>query len=52
LPAEGFDLFDDRRRRRSVEAFRSRRAIHQTSSAFGWTCLGKVESSSEGKRSI
>src|SRR6266849_4913551 len=36
LPAEGFDLFDDRRRRRSVEAFRSRRAIHQTGSAFGF----------------
>src|SRR5258707_13235090 len=36
LPAQDFDLFDDRRRRRSVEAFGSRRAIHQTGSPFGF----------------
>src|SRR5258708_5956153 len=36
LPAQDFDLFDDRRRRRSVETFRSRRAIHQTGSPFGF----------------
>jgi len=32
LPAQDFDLFDDRRRRWPVEAFRPRRAIHQTRS--------------------
>jgi hypothetical protein len=36
LPAQDFDLFDDRRRRRPVETFRPRRAIHQTRSPLGF----------------
>ena len=36
LAAQGFDLFDNRRRRRSVQAMRPRRAIAQPLDAFGF----------------